>query len=477
MSSWRIERHYGFGAAQIPIHPEPHRVVRVGFVEGLGVLAGDLTEGGVVATLRRAAGEASAILLSLLILFAVVVTLTRDRSDVSSIEVVLLETVVPEVQNLPDSLPEVLPEPLPVPVEIVKPEPAKQVQPKPTPPPQQIAERPKPPPPPVVKPKPKRRPKPVIPQIAKVEAPKPPPVQKLDRAVRERPQQIARPRIAIDVARPEPKPLPVAPRMDRVARSSIEPTAPMPPMPPMRRAPRMDAPAAPAPDLPRQAPAKRAFRVASAKPTPSARALPGIAPVAPREIEPSPPPDSSSARTSSPRPSASARSSRGPAPKLASARVPTVTRAPAATPKRAARLAPSTPARRAPRPTAQVARAGNPVEPMVPTPVSRSGREAPDLPRGSSGDLTGVAGVPLGDLAACLSDREEDRLKQAVVAAVTTQEECVSSKGTYRFVETKNLNAFLMWIERAPTRAVSDRCVELGYALECLQSASRRAAR
>jgi hypothetical protein len=34
-----------------------------------------------------------------------------------------------------------------------------------------------------------------------------------------------------------------------------------------------------------------------------------------------------------------------------------------------------------------------------------------------------------------------------------------------------------MWIDRAPARAVSDRCVELGYALECLNSASQRAAR
>ena len=117
------------------------------------------------------------------------------------------------------------------------------------------------------------------------------------------------------------------------------------------------------------------------------------------------------------------------------------------------------------------------IEPTMPTPVSRSGRASPQAPRGSKADLTGVAGVPLGDLAACLSDREEDRLKQAVVAAVTTQDECISSKGTYRFIETKNLNAFLMWIDRAPARPISDRCVELGYALECLQSAGRRAAR
>jgi hypothetical protein len=68
MSTWRVERHYGFGAAQIPIHPEPHRAVQIGFGAGLGVLVRELTEGGVVATMRRAAGEASAILLALLFL-------------------------------------------------------------------------------------------------------------------------------------------------------------------------------------------------------------------------------------------------------------------------------------------------------------------------------------------------------------------------------------------------------------------------
>ena len=54
------------------------------------------------------------------------------------------------------------------------------------------------------------------------------------------------------------------------------------------------------------------------------------------------------------------------------------------------------------------------------------------------------------------------------MAAVTTQKECVSSAGTYRFVETKNLNAFLMWIERAPGRGEADRCTELQYAIDCV---------
>ncbi len=470
MSTWRVEQHYGFGAARIPIQPEPHRAVRVGFSEGLGALVRELTEGGVVATMRRAAGEASAILLSLLILAAVVVTLTRDHSDVSSIDVVLLETVVRDPEPLIEEIEELIPAPVPVPLEIAKPEPPKRVEPKPTPPPQQIAEKPKPPP--IAKPKPRSRPKPVIPQIARIETPKPPPVQKLDRSLRERPQQIARPRVTIEAARPKLDPKAPAPRMDRIARRPVDRTSPT------RRTPQMNTPAAPALDRPREEPSKRAFRVANAKPTPGKRprALPGIAPV-PRQGDTVPtPPDARPARSSGQRPTAP-RPTRGPAPKLSAAPVPMPTSAPTATPKRGARPAPATPARRAPRPTAQVARATNVIEPTMPTPVSRSGRASPQAPRGSKADLTGVAGVPLGDLAACLSDREEDRLKQAVVAAVTTQEECISSKGTYRFIETKNLNAFLMWIDRAPARPISDRCVELGYALECLQSAGRRAAR
>jgi len=85
--------------------------------------------------------------------------------------------------------------------------------------------------------------------------------------------------------------------------------------------------------------------------------------------------------------------------------------------------------------------------------------------------------VPLGSLAACVTDREEDHLKQAVVAAVKKQEECVSRKGTYRFVETKNLNAFLMWIDRKGSGTAGDRCEELRNALDCLERSSLRAAR
>ena len=80
-----------------------------------------------------------------------------------------------------------------------------------------------------------------------------------------------------------------------------------------------------------------------------------------------------------------------------------------------------------------------------------------------------LEGVTLGSLASCVSDREEDVLKQRLLVAVGSREECVSAAGRYRFVETRNLNAFLMWIDRAPHRGEADRCVELSLALECLK--------
>jgi hypothetical protein len=80
-----------------------------------------------------------------------------------------------------------------------------------------------------------------------------------------------------------------------------------------------------------------------------------------------------------------------------------------------------------------------------------------------------LQGVPLGSLASCRSDREEDLLKQRVLAAVRNREACTSSAGTYRFVETKNLNAFSMFIDRSASRGASDRCVELTNALACLE--------
>jgi hypothetical protein len=83
-------------------------------------------------------------------------------------------------------------------------------------------------------------------------------------------------------------------------------------------------------------------------------------------------------------------------------------------------------------------------------------------------------GVPLGSLAACVSDREEDGLKLEVMKAAGARTSCTSRAGNYRFVETKNLNAFLMWIERNPSRKAADRCIELKLALECLAATPNR---
>ena len=85
----------------------------------------------------------------------------------------------------------------------------------------------------------------------------------------------------------------------------------------------------------------------------------------------------------------------------------------------------------------------------------------------------GLEGVPLSSLAACMSDREEDALKLDLLAAVSRPTECVSPAGRYRFVETKNLNAFLMRIERSSHREEVDRCVELRHALDCLHNEGR----
>jgi hypothetical protein len=101
-------------------------------------------------------------------------------------------------------------------------------------------------------------------------------------------------------------------------------------------------------------------------------------------------------------------------------------------------------------------------------------REVPGGPAEDRSVNPALAGVPLASLAACISDREEDALKRRVVAAVTAQGECTSRAGTFRFVEVKNLNAFLMTIERASNRVLLDRCAELTNALACLAQPARR---
>jgi len=470
MSNWRVERHYGFGAARIPLQAEFYRGSEANVRDGLHTVFSELALGGPVSAMRRVAAQTPAIVLGLLLLMAFVVTMTKDRSDFSPIEMVLLETptptpVVPEEPEIP--LAELTPEP-PRPAPIPEP-----VAPRPAPPPPRLAER-KPPPPPVVKPRPRPRPAPVMPQIAKIEAPKPVPEARAVRAVRpvrKRSQPIDRPRVAIDQLETRPPVVPRAPERLLARATAPRPTA-------QRNTPRLAAPAAPRFNSELPPPREPTFRVATSRPTAGERPkpLPGLAP-APQQAAAAPPaPAPRQSRAGSPRPNLPRRV-RAAAPALASVSPPTA--APPALPAaiRAARDSPRTSQRAGRRPAAELARASQrpTVEPRKL--ASRADRAAPTASRSPSGERPGVAGVPLGELAACITDREEDRLKQAVVAAVKTQKECVSRKGTYRFVETKNLNAFLMWIEKPQSRAVEDRCAELHYALECLQSASQHAAR
>jgi len=114
-----------------------------------------------------------------------------------------------------------------------------------------------------------------------------------------------------------------------------------------------------------------------------------------------------------------------------------------------------------------------------PTRATRSELQADVPPRiadrsqlaSSAGDSPANAApedVPLGRLAPCASRSEEDALKQKVIVSANARGTCASDAGSYRFVESRNLNAFLMLIRRNPHREVANRCEELRFALECL---------
>ena len=81
-----------------------------------------------------------------------------------------------------------------------------------------------------------------------------------------------------------------------------------------------------------------------------------------------------------------------------------------------------------------------------------------------------LRGVALSDLLPCVSDARELALKQETVAAARNLPLCESPAGRFQFVETKNVNAFLMRIEQAAGRQSGDRCTELQLALDCIAS-------
>lgn len=429
MSGWRVRQHYGFGAARVAIQPEAHRAGRASLRAGLTAIGEELTDGGPRASLRRIGGELPALLLGLLIVSAFVVTLSRDHSDTSAIEVVMLE-------SLPRPLPPLLEEPV---VEIARP---------PAPAPAEVT--PEPPPKPPVE-RPARRPEPIPPPAASKPPPSPsPPPRPLSRP--EPPKSRPRPSRPVmpAIARVEPPPSlsPSTPaRPDRQRPSPIREATPRPqvdiaPVTPAPRAESRPAVVASRPSLPEPAPAVQRNR-----PRPTGLTAPVVA-------RPEPPPPSREFRVAAATKAPARVAPRRPAPPSMNGGSRADLRAAAY-----ASSAPSMPVPASPDLTNRVARVT----------VEVPGRQSTS----ASAEKAGLAGVPLGDLSACVSDREEDRLKQAIVAAVKTQEECVSHAGSYRFVQTRNLNAFLMWIDRAPERPVEDRCGELRHALECLRQESR----
>ena len=466
MSSWRVSQHYGFGAARIPICPEAHRAARSSFREGLADVQNEFADGGSLAMARRILGQSPAILLGLLIASTFLVTMMRDYSDRSAIDVVLLESLSAEPEALPEPMPE--PEPLEVAKVEPPPPPVEKVAPPPPQPVETLVQ--KPPPPPKARPVPPKPP--AMPQVAKLERPKPPPAR-ADRSRRPPPTEKAKQRVRMDsvAPRPVPRSAPEPARTQRVAvakqNKSLTP-------------PRLSAPAAPKVDLPKQNTRPDRFRVAAPTKSNAPRrpiAVAGLAPAAPTERAAAPTPRARAARAPAERATPRVVPGLASAPKASSivnASLPTRSS------RRDDRPPPPSSRRSSARPAAQMAKAPSSLAAPSATTAARVARAAvpsTGSPKGSSSARPGLAGVPLGDLAVCVSDREEDRLKQAVVAAVTTQKECVSHAGTYRFVETKNLNSFLMWIDRSAGRAVGDRCDELRHALACLQNSGLRAGR
>lgn len=100
--------------------------------------------------------------------------------------------------------------------------------------------------------------------------------------------------------------------------------------------------------------------------------------------------------------------------------------------------------------------------------------DIPELPQariagtGSGEPGWGIEGVPLESLPTCRSRQQEDLLKLRLLSRAGTRKSCIDESGTYRFLETKNLNAFLMRVQPGAMRELGNRCDELAQAQACL---------
>ena len=438
--SWRVREHYGFGAGNVQLSAEPHYVAHrsLQFLPSLRDAGRDFYT-----------TSLPPLILAVFMFTTLFVTVSTDRGY-TDLEVVMIGSEsLPLAEETPEPEP-VIPEPEPEPVPEKKPEPPpvqKIAKKKPEPPKVAKPKPPKPPPPPVKriarqkpKPVPKARPKappkpvvkPDFQKLAMAPKPAPPPPVRRGNRVRE---QVAKPKMALAPLAAAPKletESDSRPRRFAAVRAPTKSSRPKADLGPPIAARRLDAPspAAPPARTRRSAPQNAADRrVAKVKFAGGA-----LAPAAPAPEEPS------SARRSrtQPQPNATRRRAAPPPMEMAAA-------------------APSAPTMKL---SSSASRSAD---------RDRTERIASQRKRSDHTAGKRLAGVPLASLAACVSDAEEDALKRRLLAAVTTQRECVSRAGTYRFVETKNLNAFLMTIERAAGRPVADRCEELQYALTCVQ--------
>ena len=454
----RVTQHFGYGAFGVAIATPPARRR----VEPRSLREGVLhwhREGAPARTARDLARGLSPPLLAALGMWMLLWVV--DRPDESAIAIVPFETPPlqvarveppPPVPIVPEPEP-LLPEPEPLrPVVRPEPEPPRPVvRPQPEPPPPVPVVRPEPPPPlpvqapkppPAARPRPRpapapapRRPTPQIDQmIARAEVPEPVAPTRRSPQPRAPAPALTPPPVQLDrVANREPQAAPELPTRSRPAFQVARSARPAPELAP---APLPAAPdAAPAPTRNRrQAPARRERREA-----------PAPAPLAP--VAPPPPTPTRAART----PSRAHRPSGAPRPERSSAprNVQLAATAPAP--------APST---RGPAPRA--------ARPELPPSPDRARQAEPGAE---------IPGISLGSLAPCVTDAREHALKQEVVAHVGNRPLCESPAGRFHFIETKNVNAFLMGIEVAPGRATTDRCGELAFALDCLDAASRRSGR
>ena len=156
--------------------------------------------------------------------------------------------------------------------------------------------------------------------------------------------------------------------------------------------------------------------------------------------------------------------------------------APAAASARATSAAPTsarTSARSSARPPANLALpaldAGRPArDPGADPAPSRVAARDPE-PTGGGRSRTQdpkLRGVALGSLASCVSDKQEDTLKQQLVSLVGEPGECQSEAGRYRFVETRNSEC-LSHVGRACPRATGGRPLRGAHACARLRPEAR----